>query len=460
MSAIRSLFVLLILVVASPVVFFTQQANQQAQSQAVNQNLQLHTIQRGDVQVVVTAIGAIEANEVVNLNFTSPGRVTDVYVQQGDVVLAGDPLAQQRNETQRIAYEQAELAVELARLRLQDLLQPVDEADVRIAQANLDSAWGAYNAIANSASEEDIRAAELQYEQALAALEAAREVRVDADGGLPEEQYTLLDAQVGQASFSAEIARLQLEQLREGNGPQLSAAYGRVLQAQRDLERVQAGPTDTQIEQAEASVRQAEIQRDQSADALERTMLLAPFDGIVSGLNIEVGSLVTPGLPVFEMTRVSPLELTVQVDEVDIRQISDGMNAFVQIDALPTVRLPATIEQVSLVGQNDGGIVSYDVQMVLDEEDPRVRVGMTAEAIITVQERRDVLVVPNFFVRLDRRADQAFVNVLRTDDTIEEIEVQLGLQGQETSEIVSGLSDGDVVVIDLSGEGLGALFGE
>jgi HlyD family secretion protein len=137
---------------------------------------------------------------------------------------------------------------------------------------------------------------------------------------------------------------------------------------------------------------------------------------------------------------------------VDIRLINAGLPARVELDALPDVSIPAEIEQIALVGTNENGIVSYDVDLTLDANDPRVRVGMTAEANVIVTERENVLVIPNIYVRLDR--ERAFVNLLRPDGTIEEVEVTLGLQGQETSEVVDGLEEGDVIVIDPDGEGV------
>jgi HlyD family secretion protein len=101
--------------------------------------------------------------------------------------------------------------------------------------------------------------------------------------------------------------------------------------------------------------------------------------------------------------------------------------------------------------------VNYDVELTIDADDPRVRVGMTAEANIIADQRENVLVIPNLYIRLDRSADRAFVNILR-DGVVEEVEVQLGLQGQDASEVISGLREGDVIVVDTSGDGLSSFF--
>jgi multidrug efflux pump subunit AcrA (membrane-fusion protein) len=131
----------------------------------------------------------------------------------------------------------------------------------------------------------------------------------------------------------------------------------------------------------------------------------------------------------------------------------------VQVDALPDVRLAARLERIALVASNENGIVNYDVQVRLDDSDARVRVGMTAEASVVVESRADVLVVPNQYIRLDRTRNQAFVNLLDADGTLREVEVTLGLQGEDNSEIVAGLNEGDVIAVNLAGDAIPGLGG-
>lgn len=461
MSIRRSLLVLTFLTFALPVVVFAYTAYERTNAAAANDfsNLEFYAVSRGRVEAVVSAIGTIEADQVVNLSFLTAGQVAEVLVKSGDTVLAGDALVGLNATQQQLVYEQALIARDRAQLSLDDLLAPVDEDEIRLAEAEVDSAWGNYLSIENAVTDEDLRAAELAYEQVQQIYEGLKAARDQAPGGYGSPTYNTLDAQTGAASFNAEIARLQLDSLRNGTGPQLNAAYARVVQAQRELDRVKAGPSPFQIDAAALAVRRAEIQVTRSETDLNRMTLTAPFDGVVSSVFTETGALVTPGLTVLELTDISPLRLTVQVDEIDISLIEVGMPAWVEFDALPNVVIPAWLEKISFVGANVNGIVSYDVDFALETDDPRVRVGMTAEANIIVDEQDDTVIVPNLYVRLDRRRDQAFVNVLRDNGAIEEVEVVLGLQGQDESEVVSGLSEGDIIVVDPTGERF-SLFGE
>jgi len=462
MSVRRSLLLLALLMFITPAAAFTLRARQITAESAADdalRNLQRHTVRRGQVEIVVSALGSLDVDRAVDLSPATPGRVAELFVRAGDPVDAGAPLLRLENDLQRVAYEQALIELERADLTLADLTGPPDETTVQIAQANLDAAWGDYLSLQNAVTQADIEAAELAYAQALAVWEEVRTARDQAVGGFGSPAYNTLNAQEGAASFNAEIARLQLEALTTASQPALGAAYARVQQAEAELERVQAGPPPFEIEAAQIAVQRAQAQIEQAEAEYYRTLLTAPFSGIVSVVNTEVGGLVAPGLTVITLSDIDPLRLTVQVDEIDIRQIDVGQTARIQLDALRDVELSAEITQIAPLGEVVNGIVSYDVDLSLIDSDPRARAGMTAEAIIIIDQRQDVLVVPNTYIRLDRGGERGFVNVLRDGVLIEDVQVTLGLRGLDVSEVNSGLIEGDVVAIDLESGGF-SLFGE
>ncbi|MFN8529877.1 MAG: efflux RND transporter periplasmic adaptor subunit [Anaerolineae bacterium] len=458
MSVRRSIFVLMLVTLVVPVLVFSVRANQSRQQQTTQQ-LQTALVTRGTVDVTVTALGTIEASQTVNLTFALPGRIRDVYFQAGDFVQAGEVLARQSDDAQRIALEQAQLALDLATLQRDQLMAGPDEGQLQVAQANIDAAEAALYSIQNAVSAGDLQAAQLSYDAAVQSLTDAQQARATASGGQSDEAYALLDARVGEASFNVETARLQLETLQNSTSGQTGAAYARLQQAQRELERLQAGPTQAEIDRADAQIAQAQLRVDQAQTALDRALLIAPFDGLIAAVNIEQGGIAAPGLPAMVIMDTDPLRLTVQVDEIDVRQIQEGMPATVRLDALPDDAFSAALERIALISSNEGGIVSYDVDVQLAQvSDPRVRVGMTAEATVIVEQREGVLLVPNEYIRLDRTTGRAFVNVLDGDGKLREIEVTLGLQGENSSEITEGLREGDTVAVDLTADDIG-LFG-
>ncbi len=454
------LIILAAFVLAIPAVVFSVRASADERLAAQSADLQFHVVGMGDVEVAVTAIGSVEPDQSANLVFSGSGLVAEIFAREGDFVTQGTPVARLDNDSQLIAVEQARLAVELARLRKEDLLSGPDAGEIAVAEANIAAARGAAIALQQVSSPEDLRAAELAVQQAEAALADAEQARRTAQGGQPEQAYQLLEAQIGQASFNAEIARLQLDQLRSGNSAQVGAAYERIDQAQAQFDQLMAGPRQSQIDSADATIAQAEAALERAQLALDDTVLVAPFDGVINSLTIEVGAVVSQALPVGEILDVSPLRVQADVDEIDVRQIVEQMPARITFDALDDAAFAATLERIAVLGENNAGIINYPVVLRLEDvPDARVLTGMTAEASMVVESAQDVLVVPNEYVRLDRRVDQAFVNVVTDDGVLEEIEIVLGLQGDDLSEIVSGLRAGDVIAVDLGGDTIPAFGG-
>jgi HlyD family secretion protein len=104
--------------------------------------------------------------------------------------------------------------------------------------------------------------------------------------------------------------------------------------------------------------------------------------------------------------------------------------------------------------------VTYLVTINIDEDQTEgLRPGLSASASITVDELDGVLVVPNWAVRLNRDTGEAFVLVKQPDGTAREVVVETGLRNEQFSEVLSGLSAGDVVVLTNEREGITGLFG-
>ena len=112
------------------------------------------------------------------------------------------------------------------------------------------------------------------------------------------------------------------------------------------------------------------------------------------------------------------------------------------------VVVDGTISEIAPTSANTGGVVTYVVTInIAPREDVALRAGMSANASIVVDEIDDVLVVPNWAVRLDRETGEALVKVERADGTIEEVTVETGLRNELFSEVISGLRAGDTVVV-------------
>lgn len=427
----------------------------QRQAQAVAEskpNIRTAVIDRGTLTLTVSANGSIAAKRRANLSFDAPGVITAVAVVEGQQVMAGALLAEQDNTLQQLALEQAKTALTIAQLNLQRLTAPVDPRDVALAESQVKAAEGTLRALYAPYGSAALRSAQAQYTQSLAALEAATQRRKDVGGqsGPDSNAFQLALAQEGQASFGAEIARLQVEIVKRGPDTRLvAAAKTQVDAAQARVAQLKAGAPNAQVEQAQLAIEQAKTNVAQAERQLKATQLYAPFGGTVTALNLQRGSLSVNGVPAITLVDTSQLYIELRVDEVDVAQLSENQTVRLTLDALPGVNVTGKIEFIALIASQAAAVTNYPVKIVIDPTTAPIRVGMSASATITVNEVTGVVRVPNAFVRIDRRANQAYVNLVTAAGTLAEVPVNLGVRTDEYSEVLAGLVEGDVIGISL-----------
>lgn len=448
MSVWRTLAAAVVLMLLVPVLGMVAMNNGTGASEgSLTDFIQSYTVSAGDVRDTISAVGRLEADQTVSLNFRSTGRVTEVLVQLGDNVQAGDVLARLDSTNQQLSFDQAMLAYEQAQIAVQELLNSPTEAELTAAEAALSSAQGSYAASLQSTSPEEITAAELRYQQALQQVQSLQQTRNNMTTDLPQQQYQLAEAQIGAAGFNAEIARLQLENLRIRNqGPNAEAAAS-VNVAQLQLQRVQMGPRPEQIAIAQAAVQRATVRVTEAQIALDQTTLIAPIAGVVTRIGVQIGQPADQSstASAVEISDLSRLWLTANVDEVDVDRVFIGLPAEVRLDALPAEGFGASVQQLALLPVVVNGVVNFPVRFRIESQDDRLRAGMTAEVRVVIDERTNVLLVPNEYVTLE--GDRATVTRITPTGEKLSVEVVIGLRGDTETEIISGLREGDQLLL-------------
>ncbi|HVU12047.1 MAG TPA: hypothetical protein VHD90_12255 [Phototrophicaceae bacterium] len=343
----------------------------------------------------ISALGSVAANATVSINFQGSGTVSGVYVQVGDYVDAGDVLADMDGTSAWSTYNQAQLNLQKAQLALEELNQPPSEDDLKVAEANLASAQAAYGSTANNAqTSAQITADQEKYQSAQANLAALQQARQNMSG--TDDQIAMQDAKIGAASFNAEIARLTLQKDQTPDSSSLWSASIRIQQAQLNLQKLQAGPTMQQLDSANVAVVRAEAAVADAETALQNLQLIAPRAGYVIGVNIKTNDAVGNGAGVtsttstsattsgdVELADVSQFKISVPVNELDIEKVKIGDTADITLDSLPGTNFTGKVDNISWLATTDSnGIVTYAVEIVLNTDDPRVKIGMTGEITI------------------------------------------------------------------------------
>ena len=273
--------------------------------------------------------------------------------------------------------------------------------------------------------------------------------RLQLEGGLDEAET---NAQIAEQRYAATVSR----------GPDsgaVSAANASIVQAQVALDRLLNGASENELASADLNVKLAENALAQVEQSLTNTVLTAPFDGVIAENNLTLGELPPQGVAVLLMDTSGYL-IDMPIDETDVVNVAIGQRVSVAVDALPDALVTGVVTRVAYTPVKIGQLVTYNVRVALDPTDVSLRVAMSVTVNIITEEQSQTLIVRNRFIRIDPISQNAFVTVENTDGSFAETLVILGKRNDLESEILSGLTEGQKVVLLPRGtEGVGGFFG-
>ena len=211
------------------------------------------------------------------------------------------------------------------------------------------------------------------------------------------------------------------------------------------------------IQSASESLRSAEISMQNLQDTMNNYTITAPISGTIIEKDAKVGDAVKTGDTLCIVYDLSYLEMSINVDELQISSISVGQQVQITADAVPDKTYVGTVTRVSMKGTSNGGTTTYPVTIRIDDTDG-LRPGMNANAEIVVAEAKNALVVPNAAVV---RGSYVLVtkdspSAANADTTMEAPEgfvyvpVKTGVSDDDYTKIVSGIQEGDTIGYDPS----------
>ncbi|MGZ5052933.1 MAG: efflux RND transporter periplasmic adaptor subunit [Methylobacter sp.] len=273
-------------------------------------------------------------------------------------------------------------------------------------------------------------------------------------------QVALQDAQIKASRARAEQA-CQL-----GAGAQREA--DRALKLQKFDHIISEEQVDTKATSAKAqkasctaaleAITVSQATRDAAQAAVDRTLVVAPFDGTVAEINAELGEFITPSppgiptLPAIDLLDVSCLYVSAPIDEVDAPQIKTGMSACVSLDAFPDKRCSGTVSRIApyvLEKEKQARTVEVEVKLTDPKDLEGLLPGYSADIEVLLASKSNALRLPAEAVLPNNR-----VLIMREDGLLEERSFTPGLSNWNTVEVLSGLKTGDKVVLSVGREGV------
>ena len=412
--------IILIIVVGSSVI--------SSRNKSKNPAVRTATAEKTDIVQDVSFSGNFEANQTANLSFETPGTVKEILVKVGDKVQVGQKLIQldTRSAALQVAQARAALASgqDQALLNLQKAQQELSDTNAQNAKtldkyklavvdakAALDQAKDAYNATKDE-SGEDSSTAKTKYSSVLSAEAAyhnAQKVYGEGKISLAKSSNT--------ATKAAEIANAQ---------------YKATIQASVNTTGMSA------LQAAEAIAKLS----------LTKSALYAPFAGIVTQKDIEIGELASSTKPVMTIQGATASEISADVPESDAIKVQVGQLATVTFDAFSaTEQWQAEVLSVAPAAKVVGGVPTYEIKVAVKNPSEKIKTGLTANVVVHTAKKSDVIGIQRRAIVA--RGDKQYVNILGTDGKTQEKEVTTGLLGSDgIIEVTSGLSAGDKVVVE------------
>jgi len=267
-------------------------------------------------------------------------------------------------------------------------------------------------------------------------------------GGKVDEIYVSEGDRVTEGEVLARLNTSALElALLQSRATREQAAYNL-----NQLKDVQHASSD-RVEVAELTLEAAEKAVAEARKQLQEATITAPFDGLVAEVYVEEGDILAPptvaSRPVIHLIDPAGMELTVEVDEIDIASVEPGQKVAIELDALPELQLEGEVVSISSLPEAEAAVVAYEVKIAFDvPPDAGLKVGMSADADIVIAERSNVLLVPDRAIDADSQGNPV-VKVVVAEGETETRPVVTGISDGLQTEIVSGINEGETVVIEI-----------
>lgn len=435
------------------------------------------TVRLGDFVQEVSVSGRVVAAQDVDLTFDETAKISTVHVRVGDTVTAGQALLSQDLGTLLSERESARANVALRRAESNSSETNVEEVrreqDVLVASAYrellsdglvavpsnsnygltapvisglYDGTEGEYKIIvrrdsSGGVNDVEVRTYGLEQTEPVEILDdeptelGTRGLYVTFPDGPDEYSNTIWFVQIPNTKSTSYLANYNAYQAA------LRARDKAISDALSDL---QESSSNSSVANARLQVAEAELSRIDIAIA-KRT-IRAPFDGIVTSVDVEVGEVVSPNDPAVSMISPGVLEIESFVPEINIPFVEVGDQAVVTLDAYgDDIPFLANVVAVDPAETIRDSVSTYRIKLQFAEQDQRIKSGMTANIVITTEEKTNVITVPQGIV--DSRGGKKYVKVLE-GGLVADREVTVGsISSLGQIEVTSGLVEGETVVL-------------
>ncbi|MBI5286062.1 MAG: efflux RND transporter periplasmic adaptor subunit [Deltaproteobacteria bacterium] len=388
-------------------------------------------VERGDVREVVSATGTVNAVTTVQVGSQVSGVIRQILVDFNSRVKKGQVIAYVDPDPFKARVDQARASLEASKATLENVMANIEavKGEVENARANVE------------ATKADIEKDKVQVEDTRRSLN--RIERLWNEGLIAEKEKD-----TAQANYETALAQMKAAQAKAESAL-----------AQHNSTQARLKVAEAQRKNALAQVRYSEAVLEAAQLDLSHTTIISPVDGIVISRNVDVGQTVAASLQAPTLFLIAQdltkMQVNTNISEADIGRVREEDEATFTVDAYPEVVFSGRITQIRnspVIVQN---VVTYDVVIAVDNKELRLKPGMTANAIIPVVKKEDVLKIPIATLRFkpDIKKDKGDkgrgqgIWILTEKGELKEVPVKTGIRDGNFVELLEGdIKEGQEVV--------------
>lgn len=324
------------------------------------------------------------------------------------------------------------------------------EATVQQVKAGLDNANADLERIENlysegAVSKQTLDAARTRATVAESQYIAAQQQLKLVETGARQEDIFAMESQVKQAEAALELAKSMTES--KSWEKDIGMAQGQYNQAKAGLDAAKAlekaRSWEAEITGAETGLKQAQAALEMAQEMLSNATITAPINGIVSQRYLDEGSMAVPAASLFMIVDMDKVKAVVDVTEADLAKVAVSKEAYVSVEAFPD-KLTGKVTLVSPTLKTISRTAS--VEITIDNPSYKLKPGMFARVTIPVEVRENTILVRRSSVIEDKITGEKYVFVVNNGKSIKR-RIEVGLANSDIVEVLSGVQDGEKVVI-------------
>jgi len=428
---------------------------------------QIVRVERGTVELTVSADGVLKPLTTVAVKSYAGGRVDVLAVDVGDPVRAGDLIAKIDPTDSLTTYEQARADLNAAEAKLRQAreqagAQPsLTRSAIAQAEASYSSAGKELQRLQRATQPQTSTQARAALDKARANLDMAekdlaRTQGLKAQGFVPQSD---VDVAVNKRDLArAELASAQerWDTLQDELGSELEAAQAKVAQAKAALENARANAIQDRLKEADVVSAQAQVARAQAAllnakTMLDYTTIRAPRAGVILARYVEQGTIITSGrsaiaqgTDIVLLGDLSKMFVEVSVDEADVGKLRLKQPVDIHVESFPDKVFRGLVTRIDPQASTQQNITTVLVTVQIEKPEAVLKPGMTASCDFLVERVEDTLYLPSRAVR--EVGGSYVVTVLRGREAAD-VPVKVGIVGNDRTEILEELSEGTMVLL-------------